>query len=1463
VDEQATADHIAAEGLWLPVLRPADERWLDLALVVDTAPSMLVWQRTVTELRTVLERLGAFRCLRVYSLDASGATPLVLHPSLTIRGPGLAPTGLVAPSRRQLVLLVTDGVGLAWRDGRMQRLLGAWARHSPVAIVTVLPQRMWSGTGLRVQAGRLRAARPGTPSSRYDTGGPPTDLTVPVVGLSARWLTRWAPLILGNGVWCNTPLLSQTPLAPVRNHPNTTVGPATDLVRGFRAVASPTAFRLACYLSAAWLNLPVMRMVQHLMLPESDTAHLAEVFLSGLLLRLDDPDDPETAQYDFRPGVREELNNYLLRDELLTVLQRSSQFVTERFGQPLDFAALLADPEGAELPAITGDATGRPLAHVAASVLSRLGGRYTALATRLASHSDPTSATSSPTRTTPAPSQSRPTEPGRPPRPPAEGAPLGSSTGVPEPLTGSRGIAFAGGHTVTIHQLPSPPPAWPVQVGRIPVLASAFQDRPGLRDRIQTARARAGGVGVVLTQVLSGGGGVGKSQLAAFYAVQALRDGTDLVVWVDASAPGGLVAAYAQAAARVQAPGASGQPADAETDAQAFLEWVQGTHRSWLVVLDDVTDPEATARWWPVSHTGTGWVLATTRRRDEVLFGGGRRRVDVDVYEQKEATDYLTQRLTDAGKPHLLDHRAAALAEALGRLPLALSHAAAYMITQRVTCGAYLDLYTAGVERLDELMPGDPDGHARRPDGTTTPVTVTLLLALDAADTCDPVGLARPAMDLAAVLDPAGHPETFWATPAITTYLTTGRTPTSHRSRTAQVPVTAGQARAAVLLLDRYGLVTLNEQAGPRGVRVHPLTARTVREITLADSMPRIARVAADALLALWPDGDHLDRDLAVVLRANTDVLYTHAGDALWHPNPHPLLWRAGHSLLQAGQHTAAITHWQHTSATAQRILGPEHPDTLTARANVASSYRQAGRTAEAITLLEEVAAQTVRLLGPEHPDTLTAQANLASSYRQAGRTAEAITLLEEVAAQTVRLLGPEHPDTLTAQANLASSYRQAGRTAEAITLLEEVAAQTVRLLGPEHPDTLTAQANLASSYRQAGRTAEAITLLEEVAAQTVRLLGPEHPDTLTAQANLASSYRQAGRTAEAITLLEEVAAQTVRLLGPEHPDTLTAQANLASSYRQAGRTAEAITLLEEVAAQTVRLLGPEHPDTLTAQANLASSYRQAGRTAEAITLLEEVAAQTVRLLGPEHPDTLTAQANLASSYRQAGRTAEAITLLEEVAAQTVRLLGPEHPDTLTAQANLASSYRQAGRTAEAITLLEEVAAQTVRLLGPEHPDTLAVADALRECGARVSDSASTPVDDGASDTGVPYENTADPVWGRRVLELYQRRELQVQVFASEGVVSTLVWGACPRCGHALDVQQTLSVPIADLRGGLRGALAGWAPRDRAWIPKTVEVTCGCLHSHPDAPKDVLGCGLSFLLPITPPSTGGASTGWV
>ncbi|GAA1588117.1 FxSxx-COOH system tetratricopeptide repeat protein [Actinoplanes couchii] len=757
--------------------------------------------------------------------------------------------------------------------------------------------------------------------------------------------------------------------------------------------------------------------------------------------------------------------------------------------------------------------------------------------------------------------------------------------------------------------------SWPVRVGDIPELASAFQPRQDLRDHVIAARQR--GDDVVLTQpetaarttrILSGGGGVGKSQLAAWFAHRADEDSRrDLVVWVAADTPEQIIATYARAAGRVGAE----VTGDATGDAKSFLEWLRETDRDWLVVLDDITNPAHLAGWWPPSRP-VGWTLATTRLHDAALASSGRHRIGIGVYTPEESLAYLTIRLTEAGQPHLIDDRASILASALGHLPLALSHAAAFMDSQAESCTEYLARYTKGRDRLQDLMPADSD-----PDSYGRPVTVTLLLALDGADADAPAGLARAALALAAMLDPAGQPEALWGTSAVTDYLT------RHRTVDIGKPVTASQVRKVLRLLHRYALITHTGTHPVQTVRVHALTARAMQE-TLTD-LALAARVAADALLAIWPDDDHASTELTASLFANVTILQKSAAENLWQPDGHPVLYRAGLGLLKAGLHTAAADHWHLVAAQALRLLGPEHLNTLIARGNLASSYRQVGRVSDAIIIEEQVVTDTERVLGPEHLNTLIARGNLAGSYRQVGRVSDAIIIEEQVVTDTERVLGPEHLNTLIARGNLAGSYRQVGRISDAIIIEEQVVTDTERVLGPEHLNTLIARGNLADSYRQVGRISDAIIIEEQVVTDTERVLGPEHPNTLTARGNLASSYWhassywQAGRISDAVTIFEQVVTDTERLLGPEHPDTLTARGNLADSYRQVGRISDAITIEEQVVTGIERVLGPEHPNTLIVRGNLADSYWQAGRISDAFTIFEQVVTETERLLGPEY----------------------------------------------------------------------------------------------------------------------------------------------------------------------------------------------------------------------------------------------------
>ena len=123
----------------------------------------------------------------------------------------------------------------------------------------------------------------------------------------------------------------------------------------------------------------------------------------------------------------------------------------------------------------------------------------------------------------------------------------------------------------------------------------------------------------------------------------------------------------------------------------------------------------------------------------------------------------------------------------------------------------------------------------------------------------------------------------------------------------------------------------------------------------------------------------------------------------------------------------------------------------------------------QAILVGEPVTAESALLLGPDHPDTLSAQNNLALAYQQKGRAAEALALFERALAGRERVLGVDHPDTLSSQSNLAIAYQEAGRFAEALALFEQTLAACARVLGPDHPKTLISRANLASAYRDAG----------------------------------------------------------------------------------------------------------------------------------------------------------------------------------------------------------------------------------------------------------------------------------------------------------------------------------------------------------------------------------------------------------
>ena len=120
--------------------------------------------------------------------------------------------------------------------------------------------------------------------------------------------------------------------------------------------------------------------------------------------------------------------------------------------------------------------------------------------------------------------------------------------------------------------------------------------------------------------------------------------------------------------------------------------------------------------------------------------------------------------------------------------------------------------------------------------------------------------------------------------------------------------------------------------------------------------------------------------------------------------------WRSDRSI----QANAAKQRWDRPT---QRCR-PDHPDTITARGNLASAYHSARKLTMALPLYERTLADCERVPGADHPDTLASLGNLAHAYHTAGRLTEALTVFERTLAECERVLGPGHPLTETAREN-------------------------------------------------------------------------------------------------------------------------------------------------------------------------------------------------------------------------------------------------------------------------------------------------------------------------------------------------------------------------------------------------------------------------------------------------------------
>jgi tetratricopeptide (TPR) repeat protein len=747
---------------------------------------------------------------------------------------------------------------------------------------------------------------------------------------------------------------------------------------------------------------------------------------------------------------------------------------------------------------------------------------------------------------------------------------------------------------------------------------------------------------------VQGMGGVGKTSLAVEYAY-IYRDLYAGVWWCPAESRAGLLFGLAGLAQYLGA--AAADEADLEKAAKAGLRRLAEQRVTWLLVYDNAMSPVEIADLLPAAGAR---LLITSRFPD---WKGWAEEVTLDVLPLEEAVALLETRAARRDETG-----ARTLAAALGRLPLALDHAAAYC--RRIQM-AFAD-YAA---KAAGLITSAPRGVAY-----PCSVAATFELAIDAAAQACPA-----AETLIAYLAECG-PE---------------RIP---MSLVEGALADETQRAAALLALIEVSLVKADPfNDGTSAISVHRLVQAVARARATANGTEADAAAHLISRLSVIypPDGYTNSTSWPICAQLTPHVtrrLVESAGNTRLAA---VLLSRAGLYSHARTDYPRAETLFRAALSINEIADGPEHTETASSLSNLAHLLQVTGDLADAEELNKRALAIREKTLGPDHPGTAVSLNNLAYLRMVQGDLADAEELNKRALAIREKTLGPDHLYTAESLDNLAHVFLRREKASQAEPLLERALAIYEKKLGPDHVNAARIVNNLAGVFRGKRDLKRAKEFFERSLDLTERRHGPDHPDTATTLNNLACLLRDQGDFITARSIFERARAIFESKLGSDHYELIQGLIGLARIADAEGNFAEARALLKRALAIAEKL-GPESTMTATCLSNLAGFLQSHDDFAGAEPCFERAIAIREKTLGSGDRLTNRDRCELARVLLAMSHPAQALALSETALAGHDEALGPDDPWTKDSARVNTQALDALGRGEDAAVV------RTRYALGPE-----------------------------------------------------------------------------------------------------------------------------------------------------------------
>jgi tetratricopeptide (TPR) repeat protein len=655
--------------------------------------------------------------------------------------------------------------------------------------------------------------------------------------------------------------------------------------------------------------------------------------------------------------------------------------------------------------------------------------------------------------------------------------------------------------------------------------------------------------------------------------------------------------AYRDIAAKVELPGRD----DPMIDILSLVhDWLcDERNGQWLMIVDNADDdqvfcspyddlggvmqgagrnPEAAALAKFLPQSANGWILVTSRNLTAAmsLVGPKHNVIQVEPMNEQEALVLLKSKVQ---VDETFEGDAKALVKALEGIPLAITHAAAYIAVREpsVTFSIYLALFHESEENQAYLLNSQETRDIRRDPSVSNAVITTWQISFEQIRKTKHEATAL--LSLMAMFDRQGIPE-----------------------HMLYEGMTRLQFEEAVAPLSSFSLIKVqtkdqsSHQPEWRLFEMHSLVQLATKKwLTLNGEVKVWQKASLRIMAAAFPNGEpgtwtscraflpHSRKVLGYQLEEPDARLYRAvvASNTAWY-------------LLHMGEYVIAESVERSALIVREEVLGPEHPDTLVSFHRLGIVLKNQGKYEGAEAIHRRVTRTLEEVLGPEHPNTLISINQLGSVLERQGKYEEAEATQRKVMRIGEAVLGPKHPYTLTSVSQLGSVLECQGKYEEAESMLRQAMRIGEEVLGPKHPGTLTSVSQLGSVLERQGKYEEAEAMHRQSMRIREEVLGPKHPDTLTSVSLLGSVLERQGKYEEAEAMHRQLMRIGEEVFGPKHPNTLISVHNLAFLLHQKQHYFPAAELYQRAYDGLVKTLGPQHPTTLACSNHYASATRLA-----------------------------------------------------------------------------------------------------------------------------------------------------------------------------------------------------------------------------------------------------------------------------